>query len=265
MFERYKNRKNAKRSPLKAPPLRYAGQSVDEQIQKIIEDKIANLAVMGSVPFGFALYEWITWYFKMPPQPMVFTVIAIILAGYSLIRIRSYKRQIKNLRQASQGEKAVGQYLEALMEKGYRIFHDVIGNGFNIDHVVVGSTGIFSVETKTISKPMKGQCEISYDGEKIVINGMAPDRDPIIQAKAQANWLRDFIEQAIGKNMKVRPVVLYPGWFIERQPKGVEVWVLNPRNFPTFLEYEKTVLNQDEIKLIASQLSQYIRRSSPEN
>ena len=117
MFERYKNRKNEKRSPLNVPPLRYAGQSLDEQIQKIIEDKIDNLAVMGSVPFGFALYEWITWYFKMPPQPMIFTVIAIILAGYSLIRIRSYKRQIKNLRQASQGEKAVGQYLEALMEK----------------------------------------------------------------------------------------------------------------------------------------------------
>ena len=265
MLEKYKNRKKEKRSPLNAPPLRYAGQSIDEQIQTIIQDKINDYAAMGAVAIGFAFYEWLRWYLKMPYQPIAFTLIGIILGGYSYIKIRSYKRQIKNLRQASQGEKAVGQYLDVLVEKGYRTFHDVIGNGFNIDHVLVGPTGVFTIETKTISKPIKGQCEISYDGEKIAVNGLTPDRNPIIQAKAQAHWLRDFIEQAIGRKLKIRPVVLYPGWFIERQPKGVEVWVLNPRNLPPFLQYEKTVLQQDEIKLIASQLSQYIRRSYPEN
>ena len=90
---------------------------------------------------------------------------------------------------------------------------------------------------------------------------MTPNRDPIVQAKAQANWLRDFIHQAIGKYPKVRPVVLYPGWFVKPQPKGVEVWVLNPRNLPAFLQYEKPILEQHEIGLIAGQLSQYIRGS----
>lgn len=259
VLEKYTSSRKEKRSPLKAPPLRYAGQSIDEQIDKIIQDKINDYAALGAAAIGFALYEWLRWYLKIPYQPIVFTALAAIIGGYSYMRIRLYRRQIKNLRQASEGEKAVGQHLEELREKGYQVFHDVIGNGFNIDHVLVGPGGVFTVETKTISKPMKGACEISYDGQTIAVNGLTPDRDPITQAKAQASWLRDFIHQAIGKNPKIRPVVLYPGWFVKPQPKGVEVWVLNPRNLPAFLHYEKAILQHEEIGLIVGQLSQYIR------
>lgn len=261
MLEKYTSSRKEKRSPLKAPPLRYAGQSLDEEIQKIIHNKITDYAAMGGIAVGLSLYEWLRWYLKIPYQPIVFMALAVIIGGYSYVRIRLYRRQIKSLRQAAEGEKAVGQQLEDLRERGYRVFHDVIGNGFNIDHVLIGPGGVFTVETKTISKPMKGQCEITYDGEKIAVNGITPDRDPITQAKAQASWVRNYIHQAIGKNLKVRPVVLYPGWFVKRQPKGVEVWVLNPMNLPAFLQYEKPVLEPEEVGLIAGQLSQYIRGS----
>ena len=38
------------------------------------------------------------------------------------------------------GERAVGQYLERLRESGPRVFHDVPGVGFNLDHVVIVSS-----------------------------------------------------------------------------------------------------------------------------
>jgi hypothetical protein len=68
------------------------------------------------------------------------------------------------------------------VEKGYLVFHDIVGNGFNIDHVLVGPTGVYTVDTKTISKPARGACEVVYYGEKVTVSGFTPDRNPAVQA-----------------------------------------------------------------------------------
>jgi hypothetical protein len=251
-----------KRSPITAPPLRYAGQSIEEEIRTIIDDKINEYAFWMVLFCGLAIFEWGNWYFAIPRMPLLYTAIALLGGGYAFIRIFLYKKKLRNLRLARDGERAVGQYLEMLAQDGYRIFHDIIGTNFNIDHVIVGTTGVYTIETKTVSKPLKGSCEITYDGENVVINGFKPDRNPIVQAKAQASWLQELIEELTAKSLKVRPVVLYPGWFISRQPKGAAVWVLNPKNLPAFLKHENSTLSPDDTKLIGSQLSRYIRESS---
>ncbi|MCU0588842.1 MAG: NERD domain-containing protein [Syntrophobacteraceae bacterium] len=257
-----KSKKTPKKSPLKARPLRNAGQSLDEKIHTIISEEVGSYAAAFAIASFAILYEWMRWYSKFPPHPVVITLAMGPIALYALARILLYRRRLKILRQARDGEKAVGQYLETLREKGYRVFHDVIGNGFNIDHVIIGAAGVFTIETKTISKPERGSCEIVYDGEKVAVNGFTPDRDPIVQAKAEAGWLREFIQDSAGRAVKVRPVVLYPGWYISRQPKGAEVWVLNPRNLPAFLDHERTVLASEDVKLLAFHLSRYVREGS---
>ena len=256
-----KRKSREKRSPLTASPLRSPGQSIDEEIQRIIDEKIDEYAAWGSIFIGLMLFEWARAYFAMPPQPIAFTIVGVIGGGYTLVRIWMYQGKLRSLRQARDGEKAVGQYLEALREKGYRVFHDIVGKGFNIDHALIGPAGVFSIETKTISKPVKGQSEVSYDGQTVRVNGFTPDRDPVVQAKAQASWLIEFIKESTGKTPKVRPVVLYPGWYISPQPKGAQVWVLNPKSLPAFLEHEDVVLGAEDVKLIAYHLSRYIRES----
>jgi hypothetical protein len=42
------------------------------------------------------------------------------------------------LMQGREGEKAVGQYLERLRARGYQVLHDIPGENFNIDHVLIG-------------------------------------------------------------------------------------------------------------------------------
>ncbi len=47
------------------------------------------------------------------------------------------------------GEELVGQVLDGLRERGWFVLHDVhLGHG-NIDHVLVGPAGIFTIETKS--------------------------------------------------------------------------------------------------------------------
>lgn len=83
------------------------------------------------------------------------------------------------LRLGMEGEKYVGQSLEALRRQECQGFHDLLGDGFNIDHVVVAPQGVFVIETKTRSKPARGPVTIDFDGERVLVNGFAPDRDPV--------------------------------------------------------------------------------------
>jgi hypothetical protein len=90
---------------------------------------------------------------------MAFIAIAFaIIPG--IVRTR---KQIRAMRLGRDGERAVGQALEQLRRYGYRVFHDILGPNWNIDHVVIGPGGIFTVETKTLSKPLRGRAVIRYE------------------------------------------------------------------------------------------------------
>ncbi|MBI4220105.1 MAG: NERD domain-containing protein [Chloroflexi bacterium] len=171
------------------------------------------------------------------------------------------RRALKNLRLARDGERAVAQFLEQVREKGYRVFHDIVGPDFNVDHVLVGPHGVFVIETKTISKPAAGDPRVEYDGETVRVAGYTPDRDPVRQASALAKWVGDLVKESAGKVAFVRPVVLYPGWYVEDRFSGARpaVWVLNPKAFPAFLAHEPMRLAAEDIKLISFHLSRYVR------
>lgn len=55
-----------------------------------------------------------------------------------------------------------------MMLQGYHVYHDFVADKFNIDHIVVGSAGVFAVETKARAKPMSddrsADAMVTYDG-----------------------------------------------------------------------------------------------------
>lgn len=140
------------RSPLKAAPLRYAGQSLDEEIQRVLEDDVLVYLMAAAFVFVLALHEWWRWYSKSPPQPVIFTVLAMCAIAYTARKFVLARRKIKTLRLARDGEKVVGQFLEGLRENGYRVLHDIVGDNFNIDHLLIGPKGVFTRLTGSASK-----------------------------------------------------------------------------------------------------------------
>jgi hypothetical protein len=250
----------SKTSPLKAAPLRNPGQSIDDEIYDVWDD-VEPTVVVTILLLNAAGLEWWRWYTAAPPNPMMWTaaaVLAVVFAGWRMIRAR---KRVRQLRLARDGERAVGQFLEGLREDGFRVVHDVRGEQFNVDHVLVGPKGVFTVETKTCSKPAKGKPVVQYDGESVTVNGFKPERDPVTQAKAQARWLQELIRESTGRSVEIRPAVVYPGWFVS-SPKGGErpdVWVLNPKALPKFLENEPDRLTTEDAGLVAYHLSRYIR------
>lgn len=248
------------RSPLKDKPLRNPGQSVREERMDIVFDKLLPSLMACTLLGTMAMLEWLRYFYPAKLQPWVATTIAVSALGYTLWQVRKYWPKIMALKLAEDGEKAVGQFLEGLRESGCQVFHDVVGVGFNVDHVVIGPYGIFTIETKTWKKPRRGSPQITFDGERLMVGGLAPERDPVIQAKAQAGWLRQLLLESTGKPFTVRPVILFPGWFINATPESRRnVWVLEPKAFRAFLEQEKTQIAPEDVKLAAFHLSRFIR------
>jgi hypothetical protein len=200
-----------------------------------------------------------------PPAPWLYSILCFIGIGYAGVKFWRNWPRLRALKQGRDGEKAVGQFLERLRAQGYQVFHDIIGEGFNVDHVLIGPAGVFSIETKTRGKPRRGDAKISFDGERLLVAGFEPDRDPIVQAKAQAAWLRQLLAESTGRQFVVRAVILFPGWFVDQSSKSLrDLWVLEPKALPAFLEREPPVLSAEDVKLATFHLSRFIRASERE-
>ena len=253
--------KNQNKSPLKDRPLRIPGQSLDDEMQQIIDGELVSNLLFPFLLILFSVSDWLLWYQVVKlPNPILISVVAIGASFYCFYRVLKIRKRVRALRLGRDGERAVGQTLEALRRKGYRIFHDLLGEGFNLDHVIVSEHGVFSVETKTYSKPAKGSCKIIYSGEGISINGYKPDKKIIIQVLAQKNWLEKQIATITGLKVLVKPVVVFPGWYIENhQNNKNEIWVLEPKALPTYIENSPKLISEDNVKLISNHLSRYIR------
>jgi len=252
-----------KKSPLTDKPLRNPGQSLRDQRVDIVFEKCLAPVLMVIFIIVLTALEWWRFLFPVKPHaPLALTSLALVVCTYAIWQWLKYWPIVMILKGAEEGEKAVGQFLERLRESGHQVFHDIVGDGFNIDHLVIGQTGVYTIETKTWKKPHRGAAEILFDGNSITANGMTPERDPIIQAKAQANWIRQLLNESTGKRFPVRPVVVFPGWFVKSdRASRKEVWVLEPKALPPFIEREESLVSPEDVRLAAYHLSRFIRQN----
>lgn len=125
------------------------------------------------------------------------------------------------------------QELNRLIGQGCVVLHDIPGEGFNLDHVVISPQAVYLVETKSFRKPRKSDAgdhfKVTYDGELLRFPRIAT-RKPIEQAKRQAQWLSSYLKQTLNQPIAVMPTVALPGWWID-SPRGAgnsSVRVFNP-------------------------------------
>jgi hypothetical protein len=257
-----KRRQRKKKDPLKQDPLPQAGDSLWQELDNIVLGKALLWVVAAGIFAGFSVAEWSAWLQQKPPNPAFMTAVTVVVAIVAVVKGNSAVKRAKQLRLGARGEMAVGQRLEELRAKGYRVYHDIAKGDYNIDHVLIGPGGVFIIETKTVSKPAKGDARVTYDGQRVLVNGHEPDRNPVEQVKALADRVREILARATGQQPKTRAVVLYPGWWVDPQPKGVEVWVLNPDAFAKFLDRAPIALNAEEVNLLSSALETHVRAAS---
>jgi hypothetical protein len=247
-------------SPLKDRPLNVPGQSGDHALRDFVDDHFI-LPMLFILALSLAtIWEWVAYARHLPRQPWTFSVISIAAFIACAVYWKIRWPKVLALRLGRDGERAVGQFLETHVEPDATVFHDVPGAKGNIDHVVICSRGIYAVETKTRTKPRRGKPIVTVENERLIVNGYAPDRDPIGQARACAENLKRVLKESTGKQFDVRPVVVFPGWFIEdKRESRAAAWVLEPKALPVWISQEKATISPSDVSLATYHLSRHIR------
>jgi hypothetical protein len=158
------------------------------------------------------------------------------------------------------GERVVGETLDDLRLKGFRIFHDVpaleSSPVFNIDHVIVGSTGIYAIETKT---RRKGKARPGYPDHKVIFDGQqlvypwGEDFHGLNQARDRALWLEEWLAQLLGRRVPVQPILTFPGWWVEEHVVG-PIRVTSPKQIGPIVLRNGSILTEEQIDLVSKQL-----------
>ena len=245
-------------SPLKAKPLRMPGESLDKEIDDLVTDSVISYFIVAAMLCALSVFEWLGYLTDSPRHPILFSSLAMIAVGITVWRISVVRKKVRSLRLGRDGERVVGQFLERLRGSGGQVFHDIPGEGFNLDHVVIHGHGIYAIETKTFSKPWS-DARITIEGDTLRVAGRVPDRDPIRQASAAARWVSNKLEELTGRTFPVRGVVVFPGWYVEQPAERSPVWVLEPKMLPAYIEREPETMSPADVALASAQLSRYVR------
>ena len=114
--------------------------------------------------------------------------------------------------EGARGEEKLGAALAELETRGWTVLHDVVLDSWNIDHVAIGPTGVFTIETKS----HRGR--IQHDGQQLLRGGRPLEKDFLRQAKSQGLWLGKQLEQR-GHSVFVTPIVCFTRAYV-RIPKS---------------------------------------------
>jgi nuclease-like protein len=149
-------------------------------------------------------------------------------------------------RRGASGERITGSWLGRLPD-GWFVFHDIpVGRrGANIDHLVIGPGGVFTINTKNLSG------SIVVNPRTLTHNGYRTNFLP--KASEEARRAATLLSAAIGTQVEVRGLlaILADEWTVKKQP--TDVFVGGPRGAKHWMLRQPAVLrSQDVIALVAA-------------
>lgn len=231
---------------------RLPGQSLRDEKERLLENRFLPLyCAAGFLWILWGLDEYRLWTHQSP-APKQALCLAIIATGVCVISFRRLFRKFVQLNRGERGELRVAEVLDDLRRHGYRPFHDVVRDGFNIDHVVVGPAGVFAIETKYRS----GSGEITFrNGEGLFVDGRPEEKDCLNQAVANAAEVRRLIKEDCKLDEWVGAVLVFVGeWQIRNKWQTTNARVVTADRLVEYIVDQQPRLTRNEIKLIASHL-----------
>jgi len=249
-----------RKSPVSKKVCRYPGYTLSQKLEVQDERLMFCFMLMFLIP-AVTLCVVATGSINFASKGNKIFWILVYLLGASIPIIYSYflVLQLRRTRMGLKGERIVGQKLEELRCLGFHIYHDLPMDFGNIDHVAVGPPGVFAIETKYRRKKRTGknQHRVKYDGKYLHFPDCRTDKS-VVQAERQASELADLLRSIYGE-LRVIPILVYPGWFIEPYALPVEVHVHNENNLEARMRKAPQVLPEENVKKIASFLEDKCR------
>lgn len=168
-----------------------------------------------AVPAGVLFWVLFTWWLGLA----VMLVVAVLDTVY---RVKTHST-IPVWRKAGSSERQTERQLYRIEAKGYRALHAraIPGTDAQIDHLVVGPTGVFAVDSEKWDRHLPVR---AYPNRLFV--GPFSRNERIEEAKTEADRARDLLSEELGFTVEVVPALAIYGptipWKI-LQVRGVDV------------------------------------------
>lgn len=208
-------------------PRRRAGQHAQSMADRLIGRLLLFLG-LSLLVIGIAFVAF-------NGRGLVLVAIELALIAAMVLAERHFGETIGRWARGAEGERKVGEILEELYSAGWRVLHDVsLGRG-NIDHVLVGPGGAFTVETKS------NRCSLRLD-----------DLDPRMLEQAYAE--KKALEKVSG--LKVEALLVFSeAWLVGSPPaRRRGVTVLPARMLAGYLERRAVVMSQEQAAEVGERL-----------
>ncbi|MCW1887419.1 NERD domain-containing protein [Luteolibacter flavescens] len=237
--------KRRSRSPFKEKMLRPPGESLRLKIDDLRERLHEQVILLSFAMMFPGLMVFIATGSNWIENLIVWAVVISIgaLAGMLLWKkICKNRKLLRQYRLGFEGERYVAEKLAGLSPHGFRVYHDFLFDmkaggkqtDFNIDHIVVGPTGVFAIETKTYRQP-NGELRdgnvshrVRSEADALVLPNGRKMRKPLNQVRSAAEDLSKWITGSAVRKVPVFPVLAMPGWFTD-ETTIADMLVLNPQ------------------------------------
>ncbi len=251
------------RPPVSEKLMRAPGESLRRKIEAFDDKLLFHLVGSALIPLLVMVTGlWIIGTLSPTVYPWALAILLLALAAVLFFSARWLIRILGQRRDhylGYYGERVVGETLDHLRAKGFRVFHNVPAAeatpAFDIDHVVIGSTGIFAIETKTRrrqkSRPGFEDHKIIFDGQQLVYP-WGEDFHGLNQARDHAVWLENWCVQVLGRRVPVTPILAFPGWWVEEHAVST-VRVANPNQIPALVLRGGLAMTEEQIELLTRQ------------
>jgi Nuclease-related domain len=202
------------------PTARAAGQHERTTVRRLRMRTLVSLGVLAvaSALLGrtFGLRDW-----RFLGSEIALLVSIFVISRYVLPLVERHDR-------GATGEEQVGGLLDGLAGDGWHVIHDAsLGRG-NVDHILIGPAGVFTVETKSHPGPVKvGR-----------VHGAT-----LSQAQAQ----RKAIERVTGERVEAL-IVFSRAWVDKPLARRKGVRVTTARMLAGYLERRPATLSQEQVE-----------------
>ena len=242
----------AKKKKSSVPAVRrLAGQSLREERDRAVNENLPVIVFAPLMVWFVVLMKWLEQ--SHPPVgPRAWAMIAVVMTGIAVIAYLRMLPRARNLVRGEKGEMKVAEALEGLRSSGYHVYHDLVRDTHNIDHVIVGPAGVFAIETKFRS----GFGEIEFrNGAGLFVSGFPEEKYSLKQARHNAGDIGRMIKQDCGLDRWVTPLVVFVGdWKVKDNWQNTDARVFTTDGLADYVRRQQPDLTKREIELIASHL-----------
>ena len=151
-------------------PGRYVSQQSVKKFRRLIWTAIAGI---GLLSFSYGVFIVYTLFVRKSLMTgmiwtTAFVLFALLIGRFVNRKIEEYDKERLNFLKGATGEQAVARKIDDLPD-GYCVIHDLATPFGNLDHVVIGPTGVFILETKN----WKGTITADGKGDIVQNNALA--------------------------------------------------------------------------------------------